>query len=72
LLESELFGYERGAFTGATARKPGRVDLAEGGTLFLDEIGELPRLLQPKLLRAVELGEIRASGRSKREVSMSA
>lgn len=50
LLESELFGHERGAFSGAVALKPGRVELADGGTLFLDEIGDLPTDLQPKLL----------------------
>lgn len=54
LLESELFGYEKGAFTGAAARKPGKFELAHGGTLFLDEIGELPPSLQAKLLRALE------------------
>jgi two-component system, NtrC family, response regulator AtoC len=54
LLESELFGYERGAFTGATARKPGRVDLAEGGTLFLDEIGDITPAVQVKLLRLLQ------------------
>jgi DNA-binding NtrC family response regulator len=54
LLESELFGYERGAFTGATARKPGRVDLAEGGTLFLDEIGDITPAVQLKLLRLLQ------------------
>ena len=56
LLESELFGYEKGAFTGAAARKPGRFELADGGTLFLDEIGEIPLAAQPKLLRAVQDG----------------
>ena len=54
LLESELFGYENGAFTGATARKPGRFELAHRGTLFLDEIGDLPLGLQAKILRALE------------------
>jgi DNA-binding NtrC family response regulator len=54
LLESELFGYEKGAFTGATQRKPGRFELAHRGTLFLDEIGELPLPLQAKILRALE------------------
>jgi DNA-binding NtrC family response regulator len=54
LLETELFGHEKGAFTGATARKPGRFEVAHRGTLFLDEIGELPLGLQPKILRALE------------------
>jgi DNA-binding NtrC family response regulator len=54
LLEAELFGYERGAFTGATQRKPGKFELANRGTLFLDEIGELPFALQGKILRALE------------------
>jgi two-component system response regulator AtoC len=54
LIESELFGYEKGAFTGADAKKPGRFDLANGGTLFLDEIADLPALTQTKILRFLE------------------
>ena len=54
LLETELFGHEKGAFTGASARKPGKFELAHHGTLFLDEIGDLPLLLQAKILRALE------------------
>jgi two-component system response regulator AtoC len=57
LLESELFGHERGAFTGAMSRKLGLIELADGGTLFMDEIGELEPRLQSKLLRALETGE---------------
>ena len=53
-MESEMFGYERGAFTGASASKPGRFELANGGTLFLDEIGEIPLEMQVKLLRAIQ------------------
>jgi two-component system nitrogen regulation response regulator NtrX len=62
LLESELFGYERGAFTGAVASKKGRLELADGGTLFLDEIGDLALDAQAKLLRALETGEIERVG----------
>lgn len=62
LFESELFGYERGAFTGATARKPGLVETAEGGTLFLDEIGDVPLSMQVKLLRLIETGTFRRVG----------
>jgi transcriptional regulator with PAS, ATPase and Fis domain len=58
LLESELFGYTRGAFTGALAAKPGRIEMADGGTLFLDEVGELPIDMQAKLLRLLQHGEI--------------
>src|ERR1044071_6562355 len=54
LIESELFGHERGSFTGATERRPGKFELAAGGTIFLDEIGELPLNVQGKLLRAIE------------------
>ncbi|HZV55344.1 MAG TPA: sigma 54-interacting transcriptional regulator, partial [Rhodocyclaceae bacterium] len=62
LFESELFGYEKGAFTGATHRKEGLVEAASGGTLFLDEIGELPPSLQVKLLRLLETGTYRRVG----------
>ena len=62
LAESELFGHVRGAFTGALSEQPGALMAANRGTLFLDEIGELPLALQPKLLRALEVGRIRAVG----------
>jgi len=62
LFESELFGYEKGAFTGASHRKTGLVEAARGGTLFLDEIGELPLFLQVKLLRLLETGSYRRVG----------
>lgn len=62
LLEAELFGYERGAFTGATHPKPGLFELAEGGTLFLDEIGEMPFSLQSKLLRVLQDNTFRRLG----------
>ncbi|HXV77230.1 MAG TPA: sigma-54 dependent transcriptional regulator [Candidatus Polarisedimenticolaceae bacterium] len=62
LFESELFGHERGAFTGATARRKGKFVRADGGTLFLDEVGEIPIELQPKILRALESGEVEPVG----------
>ena len=62
LIESELFGYERGAFTGAVTSKPGRFELANGGTLFLDEIGEIPIEMQVKLLRALQESEFERVG----------
>ena len=62
LIESELFGYEKGAFTGAETSKPGRFELADGGTLFLDEVGEISMEMQVKLLRAIQEGEFERVG----------
>jgi formate hydrogenlyase transcriptional activator len=62
LLESELFGHEKGAFTGAIARKIGRFEMADKGTLFLDEVGDIPRALQPKLLRVLQEQEFERLG----------
>ncbi|MDR8389639.1 sigma 54-interacting transcriptional regulator [Aliifodinibius sp. S!AR15-10] len=64
LIESEFFGHEEGAFTGATEQRKGRFALADGGTIFLDEIGELPMGMQPKLLRVLQEGEFEAVGSS--------
>ncbi len=66
LIESELFGYEKGAFTGADKRKKGRFEMADGGTLFLDEIGDLPTLTQIKLLRVLQEKEFERLGGRRR------
>src|SRR5690606_16895216 len=65
LIESELFGHKKGAFTGAVTNKMGKFTLADGGTIFLDEIGELPMELQPKLLRGQQEGEYDEHGGTK-------
>jgi len=68
LIESEMFGHERGAFTGADTRRKGFFQEADGGTLFLDEIGELPELLQTRLLRVLESGVVRPVGSTREQV----
>ena len=65
LVESELFGHQKGSFTGAASDKPGLFEVADGGTLFIDELGELPLALQPKLLRVLEDGSLRRVGSHK-------
>ena len=70
ILEGELFGYERGAFTGAVERRPGRFAMADGGTLFLDEIGEVPLAIQVKLLRVLQEGEVERLGGKTQKVDI--
>src|SRR3989304_9834705 len=69
LLEAELFGYERGAFTGAVARKEGRFELADGGTLFLDEVGEIPPAIQVQLLRGLQDGTFERLGSTRTQAT---
>lgn len=66
LIESELFGFEKGAFTGAREGKPGLFEQADGGTIFLDEIGEMPKSVQAKLLRVLDIGEVDKIGRKRK------
>lgn len=71
LLESELFGYEKGAFTGASTSKEGKFELADGGTILLDEIGDMPYVLQAKLLRVIQEGEVdRLGGKEPKKVDV--
>jgi len=70
LVEAELFGHEKGAFTGAQTRRPGKFELADGGTIFLDEIGELPIEMQPKFLRVLQEGEVEPIGGSLKHVDV--
>src|SRR5262249_49142905 len=71
LLESELFGYERGAFTGAVQAKPGLLETAAGGSVFLDEVADLPSAMQAKLLRVLEGGEVlRIGGLTPRQIDV--